>query len=478
MEDLVLLQRRTIERILATPIARGILSGDPDRTQYVGYLVNVSHYAKHSALVISLAGWRFVDRAPALASYYFEHAGEELGHERWALSDLADLGVTEQAVLESSPAPSCAAIVGLEYFTAGHGNPVALLGWMRVLESLGDGSATRSRIASTAAWAQTSRGKRATSCAGTARLTTPTSRRWIVRSPFTPARRGSARHPSRRHGLRRPLCPDARRDRLGGRHVGVSVALAASPEHRRRCSSRRRVYVTELGGTFPESVVANGQLREQVDDVAFNYALLDQGRVVGSLRVADLHRIDATPVIARYRLETLVSRLGLEAFTVAGRLALEPAYRNGGHMLHLVDRAYRDARARGIAYAVSDCSPSSSCPSTCASATASRATPSTIPSSAPRYRCLAAGGAAPVGEETSRTLTAPTFTRARHAGDRLARLDGRALADPVHGRRGAAARDGVPVEGPRCPCGGGRRAKPQGCRGHRGRAVSGRAQLR
>jgi GNAT superfamily N-acetyltransferase len=140
--------------------------------------------------------------------------------------------------------------------------------------------------------------------------------------------------------------------------VGVSVALAASPEHRRQLFElRRRVYVTELGGTFPESVVANGQLREQVDDVAFNYALLDQGRVVGSLRVADLHRIDATPVIARYRLETLVSRLGLEAFTLAGRLALEPAYRNGGHMLHLVDRAYRDARARGISYAVSDCSP-------------------------------------------------------------------------------------------------------------------------
>lgn len=138
MEDLVLLQQRTIERILATPIARGILSGDPDRNQYVGYLVNVFHYAKHSAQVISLAGSRCVERAPTLASYYFEHAGEELGHERWALSDLADLGVTEQAVLESSPAPSCAAMIGLEYFTAGHGNPVALLGWMRVLESLGD----------------------------------------------------------------------------------------------------------------------------------------------------------------------------------------------------------------------------------------------------------------------------------------------------------------------------------------------------
>ena len=141
--------------------------------------------------------------------------------------------------------------------------------------------------------------------------------------------------------------------------MGVSVALAASPEHRRQLFElRRRVYVTELGATFPASIVANGQLYEQVDDTAFNYALLDDGRVVGSLRVADLQRIDATPVVARYRLEMLVSQFGLGAFTFAGRLALEPAYRNRGHMLRLVERAYRDARARGISYAVSDCSPS------------------------------------------------------------------------------------------------------------------------
>jgi hypothetical protein len=138
MDDLALLQVRTIERILGTPLARGILAGEPDRTHYIGYLVNVFHYARHSAQVIALAGSRCVESHPALAEYYFRHAGEELGHERWALSDLADLDLPEKTVRESAPAPSCAAMIGLEYYAAGHGNPVSLLGWMRVLESLGD----------------------------------------------------------------------------------------------------------------------------------------------------------------------------------------------------------------------------------------------------------------------------------------------------------------------------------------------------
>jgi hypothetical protein len=138
VEELALLQSRTLKRVMETTIARDILSDATNRNHYAGYLVNVFHYARHSAQVIALAGSRSVEEYPELAAYYFRHAAEELGHERWALSDLADLDVPEKAVLESVPAPSCAAMIGLEYFAAGRGNPVSLLGWLRVLEALGD----------------------------------------------------------------------------------------------------------------------------------------------------------------------------------------------------------------------------------------------------------------------------------------------------------------------------------------------------
>jgi pyrroloquinoline quinone (PQQ) biosynthesis protein C len=105
---------------------------------YIGYLVNVYHYAQHSAQVISLAGSRCVRHQPELARYYFKHAEEELGHEAWALSDLRALGVIETRVAETHPTPACAAMIGPEYYTAGHGNPVALLGWLHALEALGN----------------------------------------------------------------------------------------------------------------------------------------------------------------------------------------------------------------------------------------------------------------------------------------------------------------------------------------------------
>ncbi|MHA1537028.1 MAG: iron-containing redox enzyme family protein [Alphaproteobacteria bacterium] len=66
------------------------------------------------------------------------HALEELGHDQWALEDLAALGISEDEVRKSRPVPACAAMVGLEYYIAGYGNPVALFGWLYVLEAMGD----------------------------------------------------------------------------------------------------------------------------------------------------------------------------------------------------------------------------------------------------------------------------------------------------------------------------------------------------
>jgi GNAT superfamily N-acetyltransferase len=140
--------------------------------------------------------------------------------------------------------------------------------------------------------------------------------------------------------------------------VGVTVELVSLPEQRRELFALRyRVYVAELGGVFPASARTDQQLREDVDEVALNYGLFDGDQVVGSLRVVDLHSVDPTSIVGRYGLGEILARYGAAAICLAGRLALDPAYRSRGHMVRLVHRAYADARARGVRYAASDCSP-------------------------------------------------------------------------------------------------------------------------
>ncbi|MDH3714855.1 MAG: iron-containing redox enzyme family protein [Gammaproteobacteria bacterium] len=138
MQYLTTVRKRVLDGITATPIVASVLSGDADPQAYARYLTNVWHYAQHSSTVIGLAGSRCVAQHPCLAEYLLHHAQEELGHERWALDDLAVLGVTPESVRASRPVISCAAMIGYEYYVAGVANPVGLFGWLYVLEAMGD----------------------------------------------------------------------------------------------------------------------------------------------------------------------------------------------------------------------------------------------------------------------------------------------------------------------------------------------------
>jgi heme oxygenase len=111
-------------------------------TQYRSYMSDVYSYAMHSSQVIALAGSRIVLSHPALAQYLFRHAEEELGHEKWAATDLQDLGLSSSEIEKVVPSSPCIRMIALEYFYAGHANPIGLFGWMFVLESIGGESAS------------------------------------------------------------------------------------------------------------------------------------------------------------------------------------------------------------------------------------------------------------------------------------------------------------------------------------------------
>jgi pyrroloquinoline quinone (PQQ) biosynthesis protein C len=140
--DLPSLQHDVFERAMSSAPISALFSGEITRTQYKAYMVDVYHYASHSAQVISIAGSRLASSRRELASYLFEHAQEELGHELWARSDLHDLDMPDNEIALSRPSDACQKMLGLEYLYAAHLNAVGLFGWMFALESLGGKAGT------------------------------------------------------------------------------------------------------------------------------------------------------------------------------------------------------------------------------------------------------------------------------------------------------------------------------------------------
>ena len=69
-----------------------------------------------------------------LASYLDEHIPEERDHDEWALDDLAALGLARADVLARMPPPSVAAMVGAQYYWVRHHHPIAILGYLAVVE--------------------------------------------------------------------------------------------------------------------------------------------------------------------------------------------------------------------------------------------------------------------------------------------------------------------------------------------------------
>ncbi|MDQ0796284.1 hypothetical protein QFZ58_004772 [Streptomyces sp. B1I3] len=87
--------------------------------------------------------------AGPLASYLTEHIREEEGHDGWLLDDLRAAGVPPGDALRPMPAPVVADLAGAQYYWIEHHHPVALLGYMAVLEGYAPSATLTSRIART-----------------------------------------------------------------------------------------------------------------------------------------------------------------------------------------------------------------------------------------------------------------------------------------------------------------------------------------
>jgi len=69
-----------------------------------------------------------------IVGYYRTHALEETHHDDWLLDDLVAIGGDRSEVLARMPSAAVASLVGAQYYWALHVHPVALFGYLAVLE--------------------------------------------------------------------------------------------------------------------------------------------------------------------------------------------------------------------------------------------------------------------------------------------------------------------------------------------------------
>jgi Iron-containing redox enzyme len=72
--------------------------------------------------------------AAGMIPYLEHHIEEERNHDMWLLEDLEALGMPREQVIDRVPSLTAARLVGAQYYWIYHDHPIALLGYMAVLE--------------------------------------------------------------------------------------------------------------------------------------------------------------------------------------------------------------------------------------------------------------------------------------------------------------------------------------------------------
>jgi Iron-containing redox enzyme len=70
-----------------------------------------------------------------LIEYFVQQIPQETGHDDWLLEDLEAMGHSQAEILARMPPSTVAALVGAQYYWIFHHHPVALLGYILVVES-------------------------------------------------------------------------------------------------------------------------------------------------------------------------------------------------------------------------------------------------------------------------------------------------------------------------------------------------------
>ncbi len=134
--------REKIELVLPdlTSASRRLVLDPRIAELYSEYLFTIHCVIRASVPLMEAARARAEGRAATdpvcapLSAYLDEHIPEERDHDEWLLEDLEMLGRERSSILARPPSATIAAAVGAQYYWIFHYHPVALLGYIAVLE--------------------------------------------------------------------------------------------------------------------------------------------------------------------------------------------------------------------------------------------------------------------------------------------------------------------------------------------------------
>lgn len=109
-------------------LVKAIREGSVSKALYAIYMIQTFHYTAHNARNQGLVGVRHADN-PVYAKFCFEHAAQEIGHEKMALHDVMSLGLKNE-VFDIPPAlPATDVLIAYLYWVSFTGNPLQRLGY-------------------------------------------------------------------------------------------------------------------------------------------------------------------------------------------------------------------------------------------------------------------------------------------------------------------------------------------------------------
>jgi thiaminase len=104
-----------------------------DKAVYGAFLAQTNYYVSHSTRLLALTASRFKLSEELVHRRFIKHATEEMSHERLALRDLKNLGLS----LEQFPEfPSTRAFYQTQYYMIEHVSPWSFWGYILMLEGL------------------------------------------------------------------------------------------------------------------------------------------------------------------------------------------------------------------------------------------------------------------------------------------------------------------------------------------------------
>jgi hypothetical protein len=108
---------------------------------YPEYLLTMHGISRAAVPLMQAALRRVVElhsaspTAELFSDYLRGHIPEEHGHAEWVLEDLEVIGFDRALALRRMPPPTVASLVGAQYYWIEHVHPIALLGYLAIMEA-------------------------------------------------------------------------------------------------------------------------------------------------------------------------------------------------------------------------------------------------------------------------------------------------------------------------------------------------------